>query len=105
MPRVKHAVFMKFKPTTPPAVIREIYAGLESLRHKIPGLLDFSGGPDVCPERLNKGFAHGFVMTFTDAAARDVYLPHPAHEAVKKKVLPELDGGLDGVIVVDWEER
>ncbi len=28
----------------------------------------------------------GFVITFADAAARDAYLPHPAHVAVQPLV-------------------
>jgi hypothetical protein len=41
-------------------------------------------------------------MTFTDARARDAYLPHPEHEQVKKLVLAILDGGLDGVVAFDF---
>lgn len=41
-------------------------------------------------------------MTFTDAAARDAYLPHPAHQAVVQRLMPMLDGGLDGVVAFDF---
>jgi hypothetical protein len=41
-------------------------------------------------------------MTFTDAKARDIYLPHPEHEVVKAMVLPVLQGGLDGVVAFDY---
>jgi len=51
---------------------------------------------------MQKGFTHGFCMTFADAAARDVYLPHPEHERVKALVLQVLDGGLDGVVAFDY---
>jgi hypothetical protein len=43
-------------------------------------------------------------MTFADAPARDAYLPHPDHQAVYKKILPELDGGLAGAVDFDWLE-
>jgi hypothetical protein len=103
MKQIKHAVLLKFKSTTPSAKLEEIMAALDGLRGKIPGLLDFSGGAYSSPEGLNKGFTHGFVMTFTDAASRDAYLPHPEHEKVKEVIFPELDGGLDGVVAFDWE--
>ena len=105
MPQIKHAVLVKFKSSTPPAKIDEVFAALEGLKDKIPGLLDFTGGPYSSEEGLNKGFTHGFVMTFVDAAARDGYLPHPDHEVVKQLIVPELDGGLDGVVAFDWEHE
>ena len=103
MTQVKHVVLLKFKAGLSQAKIDEIFAALDGLRGKIPGLLDFSGGAYSSDEGLNKGFTHGFVMTFTDAASRDAYLPHPEHEVVKKMIFPELDGGLDGVVAFDWE--
>ena len=72
------------------------------MQDKIPGLLDFSGGPYSSPEGFNKGFTHGFVTTFADEASRDAYLPHPEHEKVKAIVFPALDGGMDGVAAFDW---
>lgn len=102
MPQVKHTVLLKLKPETPPAKISEIFQALDGLREKIPGLLDFSGGPYSSPEGLNKGFTHGFVMTFADEKSRDAYLPHPDHEVVKAMIVPWLVGGLDGVVAFDW---
>jgi len=75
---------------------------LDGLREKIPGLLDFSGGPYSSPEGLNQGFTHGFIMTFADEASRDAYLPHPDHEVVKQQILAHLDGGLEAVAAFDW---
>jgi hypothetical protein len=96
-------VLLRFSAKTPARTVDEIFAGLDGLRRKIPGVLDFSGGAYKSNEGLNKGFTHGFVMTFADAAARDAYLTHPEHEAIKQKVLPLLEGGLDGAIAFDWE--
>ncbi len=105
MPQIKHVVLMKFKPSTAPQKIRQIFTALADLRRLIPGMLDFSGGPFSSGEGLNKGFTHGFVITFADAASRDRYLPHPEHEKVKQLIFPELDGALDGVVAFDWEHQ
>jgi hypothetical protein len=43
-------------------------------------------------------------MTFADARARDAFLCHPDHEAVKVKLLELLAGGIAGVAVVDGRE-
>ncbi len=104
MPRVKHAVLLRIKKEIPAAEVRAIFADLAALRNTIPGILDFSSGPYSSPEGMNKGFTHGFVMTFADEASRDAYLPHPAHEALKRRVLPILDGGIDGAVAFDWLE-
>jgi len=104
MPRVKHVVLLRFKPETPAPVIKEIFGALAGLKEEIPGILDFSGGAYSSHEGLNKGFTHGFVMTFADEASRNAYLPHPAHEVVKAQIWKVLDGGLDGVVAFDWLE-
>lgn len=103
MPKIKHVVFLSFKADTPQAKLDEIFADLRGLQDKIPGILDFSGGPTVSVEGLERGHTHAFVMTFADTAARDNYLPHPDHEVVKAKILEVLAGGIGGVTVMDWE--
>lgn len=103
MPKIKHVVFLSFKADTPQAKLDEIFADLRGLMDKIPGILDFSGGPTVSVEGLERGHTHAFVMTFADVAARDTYLPHPDHELVKAKILGVLEGGINGVTVMDWE--
>jgi hypothetical protein len=96
---IYHAVLLKLKPDVSQAKVDEIFRELAGLKSRIPGLLSFSGGPYSSPEGLNKGFTHGFLMTFTDAAARNGYLPHPEHERVKAIVIPNLDD----VVAFDWE--
>ena len=103
MPEVKHVVLLRLKPTTSREEIAEIFEGLDDLVGKIPGLMDVCGGPYSSPEGLHKGFTHGFVMTFADAASRDGYLPHPDHEVVKEKIVKCLGAGLADVIAFDFE--
>lgn len=100
---IHHLVLLRLRRDATKAQIDDVFAQLAGLQKKIPGILSFSGGPYASPEGLNKGFTHGFAMTFTDAAARDAYLPHPEHEVVKKAVFALLDGGMDGVVAFDFE--
>lgn len=109
MPRVKHVVLLRLRRDVAPRTINDLFAALAALQGKIPGLLDYSGGPYSSPEGLHQGFTHGFVMTFADEASRDGYLPHPDHEAVKQQIIPLLDGGvsgdpLSGAVAFDWRE-
>lgn len=100
---VKHVVLLKFKKTTTPERIKEIFAALANLRNYCQGLLDFSGGAYSGPENMGRGYTHGFVMTFRDAGCRDMYLPSEAHQGVVKWMMPDLEGGKDGVLAFDWE--
>lgn len=100
---IHHLVVLKVKKGTKPEQVTRAFAELAGLKQKIPGLLSFAGGPYSSPEGLNGGFTHGFVMTFRDAKARDVYLPHPEHEKVKELILPLLEGGLAGVVAFDFD--
>jgi len=100
---IHHLVLLKIRRDVPKKEVEKVFVELANLRKLIPGLLSFSGGPYSSPEGMNKGYTHGFAMTFADAKARDRYLPHPAHEQAKKLVLAVLEGGLEGVVAVDFE--
>ena len=97
---IRHAVFCRFKAGTDTDAI---FAALKGLQQKIPGILAITCGSDNSPEGFQKGFTHGFTVDFTDAAARDAYLPHPEHQKVGAMVVAALEGGTEGVAVVDWE--
>ncbi len=79
-----------------------LFEDLRRLGERIEGITGFSGGAYRSPEGLARGFTHGFCMTFRDEAARDAYLPHPEHRAIVERLLPMLDGGLEGVIAFDY---
>lgn len=84
-----------------------VLAALDSLRRLIgvvPGLLSFEGGKYSSPEGLNRGYTWGFTMVFTDAAARDAYLVHPAHVAAAAGVVAVCEGGINGVLAFDYEK-
>jgi quinol monooxygenase YgiN len=99
MAKVKHAVFVKFKDTTTPEQVEQVFTDLLDLSEAIPGVEDYVAGPNDSPQGLSQGYTHAFIMTFTDAAARDAYLPHPDHKAFEDKALPLIES----VVVVDFE--
>lgn len=100
---IRHCVFIKFRPDVPQAERDGIYAELAALKTSIGGIVAASFGPNVSPEGLGRGYADGFVMDFTDSAARDAYLVHPAHQAAAGRLVAALDGGVEGVLVFDLE--
>ena len=97
---VRHVVVFRFKPDASPEKIRQVTEALTALKDQIPGILAVEHGVNNSPEHLNQGFTHVFQLTFTNAAARDAYLPHPAHKAFGS-LLGSL-GILDAVFVVDY---
>ena len=83
-----------------PERIRQITQAFAALKDQIPGVLTFEHGVNNSPEKLNQGFTHVYQLTFTDAAARDAYLVHPAHKAFGS-LLGSL-GVFDAAFVVDY---
>ena len=99
MSKVKHIGLVKFKEGTSEEQINDLFSQLLDLSESVAGIEDYVSGPNTSPEGLNEGFTHGFVMTFTDAAARDAYLPHPDHERAKQTFLPLIDK----IVILDFE--
>jgi hypothetical protein len=100
---IRHCVFFRLRTDVSAAERAEILAGLAALVGQINGLLSCEVGPNVSPEGLGQGFDHGFIMDFADEAARDAYLPHPAHKAAGSRLVAALQGGRDGLIVFDMK--
>lgn len=96
-----HMVSFKFKPEAGEAKIKEVETAFAALKEKIPQVVSLEWGTNVSPEKLDKGFTHGFILTFNSAADRDAYLVHPAHEAFGKLVGPTLAD----VFVLDFQAR
>jgi hypothetical protein len=98
--QVRHVVVFKYKPTATPAQIAQVTQELGALKNKIPGIVSFEHGVNHSPEKKNLGFTHVYLLTFKDAAARDIYLPHPEHKKFGQ-LLGKL-GIMDDVFVVDY---
>jgi len=95
---VRHLVLFRFRGDAPEAEIGEIETMFRELPQHIDGISALEWGPNHSAEGLDQGFTHCFLLTFRNAAARDDYLPHPAHLAFVARLKPVLDG----VLVVDY---
>ena len=85
---IRHILLIKFKAGVGAAQIESVKALFEATPTKIEGVLSAEWGLNDSPEGLNKDFTHAVFMTFADAAARDHYLPHPQHDALKQVFVP-----------------
>jgi hypothetical protein len=97
---VRHIVVFKYKPSATEAQIKQVTDAFVALKTKIPNIISLEHGVNNSPEKRNQGFTHVYQVTFTNAAARDAYLPHPAHKAFGE-LLGKL-GVLEDVFVVDY---
>jgi hypothetical protein len=97
---VRHVIVFKFTSDATDDQITTTTNAFRELKNLIPGITSFEHGGNVSSEGLNQGYNHVYVVTFEDAAARDAYLPHPAHLAFvaslgETKVMQE-------VLVIDY---
>ncbi len=102
---VHHLVLLKLRED---ADVPAVMAALRGLVGVVPGLTSFAGGANTSTEGISRGFTHAFAMVFESAAARDGYLPHPAHIVVKELIggflaKDESGSGSGSVAVVDFE--
>jgi Stress responsive A/B Barrel Domain len=90
--QVEHLVMFKWKEGTTPEQTEAIAQALRGLATQIPGIVSLDYGAQISPEPVTKtkGFQDGLVVVFTDAAARDAYIVHPAHQAALKLIVPNL---------------
>ena len=98
MASLRHLVLLRFKADASAAAVADIERQFLGLRQQIDGVRDIEWGTNVSPEGLAKGFTHAFLLSFDDAAARDAYLPHPAHQAFVTQMKPSLED----VLVIDY---
>lgn len=95
---VKHVVLFQFKPTTTVAQINRVCDLFDQLPGKISEVRGYEAGTDISPENLAEGLTHCFTLSFADAAARDAYIVHPAHQEFVKEALPLIQRA----VVVDY---
>lgn len=100
---IRHCVFVRFRRDIAVEERAAIHADLSALRSVIDGMgvVHFNG--NVSPEPFSRGFTHGFTIDFSDAAARDAYLVHEAHQRAGARLVAALEGGTDGLLVFDME--
>ncbi|NBQ01898.1 MAG: Dabb family protein [Opitutae bacterium] len=78
---IRHVVCFKFKKDAKESEIKRVEKEFVSLKEKISGIESLEWGTNNSPENLNKDFTHCFIVTFANAKAREIYLPHPEHQA------------------------
>lgn len=96
---VEHIVLLKLKSGVTEAQLETLSNALLGMADEIPGIESITAGTNNSPEGKSQGYAYGFIVRFTDEAARDAYLPHPFHRQVAGEHIRPL---VEDVLVFDY---
>ena len=96
---IRHILFIRFNEDVLEKDIASIFMMFRGIKSKISGINSVECGKNNSPEDLNKGYTHCVIMDFVDESARNAYLPHPDHKALKTHFVPMLKD----IIVLDYE--
>jgi hypothetical protein len=92
MSEILHVILLKVRSDAPPEDLDAALEAFRALNDEIDGVVEIIAGPDVSVEGLAAGHTHVLIVRLADEAARERYLPHPAHRAVGAMMQPLLDG-------------
>ena len=98
---IQHIVLIKFQTSLGEENISRLWEELHAIKDEIPGILSINSGKSESPEKIERGYLHGFVVAFRDWDALDRYQNHPLHKALGAKLVANAQGGLDGILVFD----
>ncbi|WP_306147366.1 MULTISPECIES: Dabb family protein [unclassified Roseibium] len=98
---IRHIVLIKFQPEVSEETITALFQELREIEAQVPGILDIKSGRSESPEKIERGYMHGFVVDFQDWDALQSYQDHPDHKALGAKLVANAVGGLDGILVLD----
>ena len=96
---IRHIVLLKARPEVTEAHIESIFADLHALQ--LPCLLAIHSGRSESPEKIERGYLHGFTIDFADWDALATYQAHPDHKRAGAALVAAAQGGLDGILVFD----
>lgn len=101
---IRHLVALRFQAGTSAAAKQLLYDDLAALDQRIDGILDFQFRVNVSVEdTVVRDFRDLFWFDFRDTDVRDTYLEDTAHQAIGKRIVAQMEGGIDGVFVMDFE--
>lgn len=108
-PCVKHCVLLKFKVETAAEAKAGIFTELDGLQERNLGIVEMVHGAFLPspsgPTTASGGYTDALVVTFRSADDRDRYNIDPEHQRIlHDDILPNIEGGADGVLRFDFSE-
>ena len=100
---IKHIVLTRFRSDVSEDTISKIYAGLAGVTARLEGASCFHGGRSTSPEKIERGYMHGFTIDFDSFDDLAAYSEDAEHKRWGAEIVAHAEGGLDGVLVLDVE--
>jgi hypothetical protein len=98
---IRHIVLIKFRDEVSEQEIAAAFRQIASLQSVVDGIRSITSGKSESPEKIERGYMHGFVADFRDWAALAAYQEHPDHKRAGAELVRLAEGGLDGILVFD----
>lgn len=95
---IRHILLIRFTHSATVKQIGAVKNAFLAISNRIPGIRSVEWGENDSLEGKSAGFTHCVLMTFQDETARQQYLPHPEHIALKKVFEPILQD----IVVFDY---
>ena len=95
---IEHIVLFKWQESASPDAIATAIAALQSLKGKIPAIVDLSCGENFGDRA--RGYTHGLTVRFRDRAGLEAYQPHPLHHDIVQNLIKPI---VAEVLAVDYE--
>lgn len=96
---IRHVVLIRFRAGLDDAAIAALFAPLPGLAARLG--FTVAWGRSDSPERIERGYLHGFIAEFADWAALAAYQADAGHKAFGAGLVAHAEGGLDGILVFD----
>lgn len=100
---IRHIVLLKYRSDVTEDVAADIFSELHQIEGKVPGLLGIHSGRSESPEKIERGYMHGFTADFDSWEALQAYQDHPDHQKLGARMVAHAEGGKDGILVLDIE--
>lgn len=100
---IRHIVLITFKPEITDDHIAELFAELASVQTQLSGMLAVTSGRSESPEKMERGYLHGFVADFADWDALQAYQNNESHQRLGAKLVKAAVGGKEGILCFDYE--
>lgn len=98
--KIKHCVYMQFKPQYSATERHAIVQKLADLKPIMTGFLSIEFGENLDCENKSDCNA-GFVIDFASEADLQNYANHPEHQKIGSQLVEMSVGGADGIMVFD----
>jgi len=96
---IRHIVLIRFRPEVSEQKIAVIFAALAPLCARLG--VTFVAGRSDSPEKIERGYLHGFTIDFATWEALATYADDADHKAFGGQLVAHAEGGIEGILVFD----